>query len=537
MQRYDLLLDRFIEHAAKWHPQTEVVTCTGGATPPTRIGYAGLRERANRLSGALKALGLEHGHRIATLAWNGQSHVECWFAAVGIGVVVHTLNPRIGVDRLIEMTNAAEDRVIFASSDQIALAHEIAASCPSVEHVVSFEEADATGTTIDAGHTRRWTLPELLLAHGAPAAWGGFSEDSEAGICFTSGTTGAPKGVVYAHRSNYLETLSMNQADILALGSRDAVLVAVPMFHANGWGVPFAAPAVGAKMVLPGRHLDGANLARIIQTENVTVALGVATVWMGLLDHLDAQGGELPTLERVILGGASVPQTLMDRIEQRLGVIVQTSWGMTELSPLGTLMPPGVPVRAAGLSGRPPVGVDLLLTDAEGSPLPEQRGYEGHLRVKGAAVIERYLGQNSTALDKDGWFDTGDLAVIDTRGFLSITGRAKDLIKSGGEWINPGEIEAIIGALPAVALVAVIGRAHSRWTERPVAVIELRDGEELVDSEIHRALDGRIPRWWMPDAIERVVRMPLAATGKIDKPALRASLGGKDELSLSFNKD
>jgi acyl-CoA synthetase (AMP-forming)/AMP-acid ligase II len=525
MQRYDLLLDKFIEHAAKWHPDTEIVTCAGSGSPSTRIGYAGLRERANRVSGSLMALGLKQGDRIATLAWNSQSHVECWFAALGMGIVVHTLNPRIGVDRLIEMTIAAGDRAIFASSDQMVLAHQIAESCPCIENVVDLEEPGAAPRASGFGRGRTWTLSTLLSEHGKPVAWGGFPEDADAGICFTSGTTGAPKGVVYTHRSNYLETLSLNQADVIALGSRDSVLVAVPMFHANGWGMPFAAPAVGAKMVLPGRHLDGESLAGLIRSEHVTVALGVATVWIGLLEYLDAEGGDLPSLQRVILGGTPVPQALMDRIERRLGVTCQTSWGMTELSPLGTLMPPGEPLRAASLCGRPPVGVDLLLTNAEGSPLPEQRGKEGYLRVRGAAVVERYLGQEQTALDANGWFDTGDLAIIDARGFISITGRAKDLIKSGGEWINPGEIETIIGALPEVALVAVIGRVHPKWTERPIVVIESRDGQTLVDADIYDALDGRIPRWWMPDAIEWVVRMPLAATGKIDKASLRASLG------------
>jgi acyl-CoA synthetase (AMP-forming)/AMP-acid ligase II len=526
MQRYNLLLDKFIDHAAKWHPETEIVTGAGGDAEPGRIGYAGLRERANWLSGALLALGLKRGDRVATLAWNSQAHMECWFAAVGIGVTVHTLNPRVAADHLVGMVNAADDRILFASPDQMALAQAVAAACPGIAHVIGLPEPGVA----DAGGA--WTLAELVAKHGAPTAWGGFPEETEAGICFTSGTTGAPKGVVYTHRSNYLETLAMTQPDVLALGSRDVVLVAVPMFHANGWGLPYAGPAVGAKLVLPGRHLDGASLARLIASEKVTIALGVATVWMSLLDHLDAQGGDLPSLERVVLGGASVPQALMDRIEQRLGVCAQTSWGMTELSPLGTLMPARSPVRAASLSGRPSVGIDLLLTDAEGVPLPEQRGHEGHLRVRGAAVVERYLGHEQTALDADGWFDTGDLATIDGRGFLTITGRSKDLIKSGGEWINPGEIEAIIGALPAVALVAVIGRPNPRWTERPVVMVELREGQSLSDSDVAQALDGRIPRWWMPDSVERLDRMPLAATGKIDKQLLRKRLAGAPDISF-----
>jgi fatty-acyl-CoA synthase len=301
------------------------------------------------------------------------------------------------------------------------------------------------------------------------------------------------------------------------------------MFHANGWGFPFSGPAVGAKLVLPGRHQDGASLARLINAEQVTVAAGVATVWLGLADYLDQTGGDVPSLQRIMLGGSSVPQALMDRLEQRLGVSVQTSWGMTELSPLGTSTPATATVRKASQSGRPPLGVDLLLTDANGMPLPEQRGHEGRLRVRGASVIQRYFGDRDPAVDENGWFDTGDLAVIDAEGNVSVTGRTKDLIKSGGEWINPGEIEAIIGALPEVALVAVVGRAHPRWGERPVLIIEPRKGAEISDAALVDALRARVASWWLPDAIVRVSAMPIAMTGKIDKQRLRAEYGAGED--------
>jgi fatty-acyl-CoA synthase len=297
------------------------------------------------------------------------------------------------------------------------------------------------------------------------------------------------------------------------------------MFHANGWGFPFAAPAVGAKLVLPGRHQDGPSLEALVNKEKVTVAAGVATVWLGLADHLDRTGTDVPTLPRIMLGGSAVPQALMDRLEQRLGVIVQTSWGMTELSPLGTTMPASTPVRKAASSGRPPIGVDLQLTDAQGVALPVQRGVEGRLHVRGASVVQRYFGETQAAVDAQGWFDTGDLASIDADGNLSITGRAKDLIKSGGEWINPVEIETLIGAWPEVALVAVIGRAHAKWGERPVLVVELRRGYELSDDALLDALRTRVVSWWLPDAIVRVDAMPLALTGKIDKQQLRADYG------------
>jgi fatty-acyl-CoA synthase len=299
----------------------------------------------------------------------------------------------------------------------------------------------------------------------------------------------------------------------------------VPMFHASAWGMPFAAPAVGAGLVLPGRHSDGASLARLISSEGVTVASAVPTVWLGLVEHLEAHGSELPSLRRVVVGGSPMPRALMERIERRLGVVVQTSWGMTELSPLGTIAPPGLAERDPALSGRPSIGIDLLLTDAQGRALPQQRGVEGHLRVRGPAVVERYLGQEAKATDADGWFDTGDLARIDQNGNLAITGRAKDLIKSGGEWINPAEIEAIVGALPQVSLAAVVGRPDPKWGERPILLVEMRKDAELTDRELLEPLRGRVASWWVPDEIVRLERMPTAATGKVDKIRLRSQYG------------
>jgi fatty-acyl-CoA synthase len=284
-------------------------------------------------------------------------------------------------------------------------------------------------------------------------------------------------------------------------------------------------PAVGAKLVLQGRHADGANLARLILAESVTVGVGVLTVWLGLVEHLEATGTKLPSLERIVMGGAPLAPALMDRIEQRLGVRVQTSWGMTELSPLGTMAPPGLARRDPAKSGRPAIGIDLLLTDAEGRALPWQREIEGHLRVRGPSVVERYLGQETPATDADGWFDTGDLARIDGKGNLIITGRSKDLIKSGGEWINPAQIEAIVAALPQVSLAAVVGRSDPRWGERPILLVEMRKDEDLSDEQLLESLKGRVASWWIPDAVVRLAKMPTAATGKVDKMRLRSQYG------------
>lgn len=523
MQPYSLTLDKFLDHAARWHGAAEVVT--GGDQGSARIDYATLRTRANHLSGAFTALGLRSGDNLATLAWNTQAHMECWYGAMGIGIVCHTLNPRLAPAHLAGIVHQVRNRVLVVSAGLAPLVDDLIAQCPTIEHVVLLDEAGSEHPVPVGDRVRIWHQQELLDTCGAAMPWGGMDENSPAGLCFTSGTTGAPKGVTYTHRSNYLHTVHLLQADVIGITARDAVLVAVPMFHANGWGFAFAGPAAGAKLVLPGRNQDGASLARLINDEGVTIAAGVATVWLGLIDHLERTGGAVPSLQRILLGGSSVPQALMDRLEARLGVSVQTSWGMTELSPLGTVTPATARNRASARSGKPPIGVDLLLTNEAGVPHREQRGQEGLLHVRGASAVERYFGQSESATDADGWFDTGDLAMIDDDGYLKITGRAKDLIKSGGEWINPGEIEAIVGALPDVALVAVIGREHPKWGERPVMVVEPRQGRELSDATILEALKGRIASWWLPDAIVHVASMPLAMTGKIDKIRLRAEYG------------
>jgi fatty-acyl-CoA synthase len=524
MQPYALTLDRLLDHAAKWHRDVEVVTAgSGGAF--ARIGYARLRERSGRLSGALRSLGLEQGDHLAVLAWNSQAHMECWYGAMGIGIVCHTLNPRLAPAHLAAMIGQAGDRVLAVSPDLAPLVETLVPLCPTIEHVVVLEEPGADIALPDPGGIPVWRYEALLAERGRTMTWGGFDENAPAGLCFTSGTTGAPKGVTYTHRSNYLHTIHQLQADASGLTMRDVLLVAVPMFHANGWGFPFSAPAAGTKLVFPGRYQDGASLARLIEAEGVTVAAGVPTVWLGLVDHLDRTGGQMPSLRRIMLGGSPVPQALMDRLEERLGVIAQTTWGMTELSPLGTTTPATAPVRSAAKSGRPAMGVDLLLTDAEGAPLLEQRGREGRLRVRGASVVERYFGDGEPAVDARGWFDTGDLATIDDAGNVSITGRAKDLIKSGGEWINPGEIEAIVGALPEVAQVAVVGRADPKWGERPILIVEPRQGADISDQVLLDTLRPRVASWWLPDAIVRVAAMPLAMTGKIDKQRLRAEHG------------
>jgi acyl-CoA synthetase (AMP-forming)/AMP-acid ligase II len=522
MQPYGLTVDKFLEHAAKWFGDRQIVEADAGRVC-SRATYGEMRERSNRMSGALTALGAKFGDRIGTLAWNSHHHLELYYAAMGVGLVCHTLNPRLTAAHLAAMINEAEDRVIAVAADLMPLLTEVALHCPRIEHVIVMDEtADAANL---ASHPARiWSYEALLETHGAAVDWGGFEETAPAGLCYTSGTTGSPKGVLYTHRSNYLHTLRALQADAIALTASDVLLLAVPMFHANGWGLPFAAPAVGTKLVLPGRTIDGASLARLIREEGVTVAVGVQTVWLGLVDHLERNGGDLPTLQRVLIGGSSCPDALIRRMEERLAAQVQTSWGMTELSPVGTILPHDTRPGGSASSGRPPMGLDLKLTDAAGTTLSSQRGVLGHLKVKGHSVVDRYFKAEAPATDAEGYFDTGDLAIIDEEGNLTISGRAKDLIKSGGEWINPAEIETIVGRNPAVGLVAVIARPDAKWGERPLLVVEARQGHDLDTEELIRSLRGQVADWWIPDQVASIPAMPLAASGKIDKVRLRDDL-------------
>jgi 3-(methylthio)propionyl---CoA ligase len=534
MQSYALTVDKFLDHAATWAADREVVTADAGRATQ-RIGYAGLRERSKRLSGALQVLGLKFGDRVGTLAWNTQHHLEMYYALMGAGMVCHTLNPRLTAAHLAAMINEAENRALAVAVNLQPLLAELIPLCPGLEHIILMDGDESSVQSLADAEPQVWSYEALLERHGVLAAWGDFEEQTAAGLCYTSGTTGSPKGVLYTHRSNYLHTLRALQADAIALSSNDVLLVAVPMFHANAWGLPFAAPAVGATLILPGRHTDGASLAAIMRAEGVTIAAGIQTLWLSVLDHLDASGDELPALQRILIGGANCPEALIGRMETRLKARVQTSWGMTELSPLGTIALPRASAGESRASGRPPMGLDMKLTDAQGTRLAQQRGVVGRLKVKGASVVERYFKANADALDEEGFFDTGDLASIDADGNVSICGRSKDLIKSGGEWINPAEIEDIVGTHPAVALAAVVARQDEKWGERPVLIVEWRQGQAADGETLIRFLRGKIASWWLPDEVLDVSFMPLAATGKINKNQLRADYANGKLIASEAN--
>ncbi|HTX50158.1 MAG TPA: long-chain-fatty-acid--CoA ligase [Caulobacteraceae bacterium] len=529
MQDWPLTLDKVIDHAATWHGAREVVSRSVEG-PIVRTTYADIRQRAKRLSNALKALGVEPGDRVATLAWNSARHLETWYAVMGIGAVCHTLNPRLFPDQLCYIIGHAEDKVLFTDLTFLPTIIERRADMKSVEQVVVMTD---DGHMASVGLDGALCFETLVDQHSDDCAWGGFDENTAAGLCYTSGTTGNPKGVLYSHRTNFLHTLVTLQNDVMGLSVRDVVLPVVPMFHANAWGLAFSCPAVGCKMVMPGPKLDGASVHELLETEDVTFSAAVPTVWQMLLQHLRSSGEKLSTLKRVVIGGSAVPESLVRAFRDEFGVDVTHAWGMTETSPLGTLSVPTPEVLAMPAEqqlqyklkqGRPPLGVELKLADDEDRPLPRDGHTFGHLKVRGAAVAGAYFkGEGGDILDDEGFFDTGDVATIDELGYMQITDRAKDVIKSGGEWISTIEIENLAAGHPKALIAAVIGVAHPKWDERPLLLVRLNDGETATREEFLAYLDGKIARWWMPDDVVFVEEIPLGATGKIDKKLIRQS--------------
>jgi fatty-acyl-CoA synthase len=528
MQHQELTVDRFLDFAARWHGQVEVVGRRVDGVRE-RSTYQEIRARAKRLSAALLNAGIEPGDRVATLAMNHIGHLEAWYGIAGIGAVCHTVNPRLFKEQLLYILTHAGDRLLLADSSFADLVAELLPQCPAIERVVLFSDG-----------AQRNSLPSapayddfLAAAPAGDAVWGGFDEQSACGLCYTSGTTGSPKGVLYSHRSNYLHTLMSLQHDVTNLSATDVVLPLVPMFHANAWGFPFAATAVGASLVLPGARLDGASIHRLIVDEQVTVCGGVPTLFQGLMQHLAKHGGTLPSLKRILVGGSACPESVIRTFEDVYGVQVVHAWGMTETSPIATAASPTrfvaaqpAPIRHAQSlkQGRPIFGVDASLADDEGAAVAHDGATPGRLLVRGATVVRGYFNEPGDALDAHGWFDTGDIASIDPLGYVRITDRAKDLIKSGGEWISSIEIENIAMGHPKSARAAVVAIPHPRWGERPLLIVELLAGETATAEEFLAHLEGRIASWWMPDEVRFVERIPLGPTGKIDKKRIRAEL-------------
>ena len=532
MQDWPLTVDKIIDHARACHGSREVVSRSLEG-PIVRTTYGEIHGRAKRISNALIAMGVQPGDRVGTLAWNSARHMETWYGIMGIGAVCHTLNPRLFAEQLRHIINHAEDRVIFADLCFLPLLMAHRENLPHLRHIVVMTDADHLASTSAQGVL---ALETLVAQHSDDCPWGGFDENTAAGLCYTSGTTGGPKGVLYSHRSNFLHTLVSMTADVMGITATDTVLAVVPMFHANAWGLAFSGPALGCKLVMPGAKLDGASVHELLETEAVTYTAAVPTVWQGLLTHLRQTGGKLTTLKRVLIGGAAAPEALVRGFEDEFGVTVRHGWGMTETSPLGTVNTPNAAVAAMSpqdqfayklKQGRPPLGIELRLTDDEDRDQPHDGATYGRLKVRGPFVAGAYFkGEGGEILDDHGFFDTGDVATIDQAGYMQITDRAKDVIKSGGEWISSIEIENLAVGHPKAELCAVIGAPHPKWDERPVLLVKLVPGETATPAEFLGFLEGKVAKWWMPDDVLFVDDIPLGATGKIDKKLIRQRMAG-----------
>jgi fatty-acyl-CoA synthase len=526
MQDWPLLCHRIIDHAAINHGDRTVITRSVEG-PIHRTTYTEIRARALRVAQRLERDGIKHGDRVATLAWNTWRHLESWYGILGIGAVYHTINPRLFPEQIAWIINHAEDRVMMTDLTFVPLLEKLADKLPKIERYIIFtDDAHMPATSL-----RNAVAYETWLAEAdGDFAWKTFDENTAAGMCYTSGTTGHPKGVVYSHRSNVLHTMLSLQPDAIGLSARDTVLPIVPMFHANSWGLAFSSPMAGAALVMPGAKLDGASVYELLNEYQVTCTGAVPTVWLLLLQHLEKTGGKLPYLERVVIGGSACPRAMIKTFEEDYDVQVFHAWGMTEMSPLGTVgsMKPQLAHLSSDAlldvkqkQGYTPFGVEMKITDDSDKPLPWDGKTFGRIKVRGFAVARAYFKEGHDAIDDQGFFDTGDVGTMDRYGYMQITDRSKDVIKSGGEWISSIDLENLAVGHPKVAEAAVIGVRHPKWDERPLLIVVLKEGQSATKDEILGFLEGKIAGWWMPDDVVFVSGIPHTATGKIQKTALR----------------
>ena len=529
MMYQELTVNSLIDHAARFHGGTEVVSVeTTGEV--SRSNWAGVAEHARRLASALDRLGVSPGARVGTIAWNNRRHLEIYFGVAGGGRVTHTINPRLTPEQVAYIANHAGDEVIMFDATFLPLVAPIRTHLDTVKHLVMLGPRDEVAARIEG----MLFYDELLETGDPDHPWPEIDERAPAAMCYTSGTTGNPKGVQYSHRSIVLHSIGGNQPDGLALSARDSVMPVVPMFHVNAWGVPYIAAQAGSRLVLPGPNLDGESLARLIEAEGVTISLGVPTIWMGLLAGLEKTGASADSMTRTVVGGSALPPSMIPAFRDRYGVDLIHAWGMTETSPLGTLnqllqkhehLSPDEQARIRLGQGRPPWGVDLRIVDEAGVPLPHDGETQGALQIRGHWIVEGYYGHDESALTGDGWFDTGDVATIDADGYMVIRDRSKDIIKSGGEWISTVELENIAIAHPGIANAAAIAAFHPKWDQRPVLIAVRVPGGELSEAELLAFYDGKVARWQVPDRVIFVDALPLGATGKVLKNRLREEYG------------
>ena len=524
-----LLIASLIDFAAQYHGDTEIVSrpVEGGTH---RYTYAEAAHRTKRLAQALRRLGIAEGDRVGTLAWNGYRHFELYFGISGIGAVCHTINPRLFPEQIRYIVNHAEDRLLFLDLTFVPLVEKLAGECNVVRHYV---------VMTDRAHMPPSTLPnmlcyeELLAAEDGNFDWPTFDENTASSLCYTSGTTGNPRGALYSHRSTVLHSFGMCSADFWALSSHETVCLMVPMFHVNGWGIPYASAMCGANLILPGPHLDGASLFDLFEAERVTVSAGVPTVYLGLLKHVADNDRRFSSLKRATIGGSAVPLAMIEAFENKYGVTVRQGWGMTETSPVGAFgtlkrkfndLPRSQQHAMKAKQGRAMYGVDLKIVDAEGNVQPHDGVARGELLVRGPWIVGAYYDNEAAsqeAFDAEGWLHTGDVVTIDADGYIQIVDRRKDVIKSGGEWISSIEIENAAVGHPDIAEAAAIGLPHPRWGERPLLVIVLKEGRSPENAALLAWLAERLAKWQLPDDIVRVAEIPHTGTGKILKTKLR----------------
>jgi acyl-CoA synthetase (AMP-forming)/AMP-acid ligase II len=530
MQSQPLLISGLIEHAERHHGDAEIVSRRVEGDLH-RSSWAQVARRSRQVANALDAMKLQFSDRVATLAWNGYRHLELYFGVSGSGRVLHTINPRLHPDQIAWIAGHAQDQVLCFDLSFLPLVQAVHARCPTIRQYVALCDADKLPK--DSGVPNLMSYEGWIGGHDTSYQWPTFDENSASSMCYTSGTTGNPKAALYSHRSTTLHAFAAALPDVMCLSARDAVLPVVPMFHVNAWGIPYSAALTGCKLVFPGPAMDGKSIYELIESEKVSYAAGVPTVWQMLLGHMKPGKLRFSTLKRTVIGGSACPPAMITAFNDEYGVEVLHAWGMTEMSPLGTLctlknrhldLPPEEKMKIRLKQGRAIYGVDMKIVGAEGGELPWDGKTYGDLYVKGPWVVREYFkGEGGDPL-VDGWFPTGDVATIDAEGYMQITDRSKDVIKSGGEWISSIDVENIAVAHPAVAMAACIGMSHPKWDERPVLVVVKKPGAEVTREELLKFYDGKTAKWQIPDDVVFVDAIPLGATGKILKTRLREQL-------------